>query len=83
MAQRKTGHACVFVLRLQTIFSGKASSVFVVVPDIFSLFSPKVNLKQELLSDPEGYMLAFIKSMSLMDKDINYGNSQGGMFGFT
>jgi len=82
MAQRKTSLACVFVLRLQTIFSGGACVVSVAVPEIFSLFSPKVNLKQELLSDPEGYMLALIKTMSLMDKDVNAGNSQGGMFWF-
>lgn len=59
-----------------------ACTVSVVVPDLCSLFSPKLNLKQGLLSDPEGYMFALIKTTSLMDKDINVWNLQGGMFFF-
>lgn len=77
MAQRKTGCACVFMLWLQTVFSSGACTVSVVVPDLFSLFSPKLNLKQGLLSDPEGYMFVLIKTMSLMDKDVNVGSSWG------
>lgn len=66
------------MLWLQTVCSSGACTVSVVVPDLCSLFSPKLNLKQGLLSHPEGHMFALIKTMSLMDKDVNVGNSQGG-----
>lgn len=78
MAQRKTGRACVFVLRLQTIPSSRAPLMSVVVPDILSPFSlEKSNLKQELLSGPKSSMLVLIKTMSLMDKDISLGTPWG------
>lgn len=69
--QKKTGHACVFMLWLQTVCNSRACTVSVVVPDISSLFFPELNLKQGLLSDFEGYMFASIKTMLLMDKDVN------------
>lgn len=81
-AQRKTGRACVFVLWLQTVCSSRAVTVSVVVPDLCSFFPPKLNLKQGLLSHPEGHIFALIKTMSLMDKDGGVGNSQWGMFFF-
>lgn len=77
MAQRKAGCARVFMLRLQTVFSSGACTVSVVVPDLFSLFSPNLNLKQGLLSDPEGYMFVLIKTMSLTDKDVSVRSSRG------
>lgn len=57
--------------------SAAEPALSVVVPDLFSLFSPKLNLKQGLLSDPEGYMFVLIKTMSPMDKDVNVGSSWG------
>lgn len=79
---RHTGnrHACVSMLRLQTVCDSGACTVSVVVPDLFSLFSPKLNLKQGLLSDPEGYMFALIKTISRWIKTSMLGTRRGGCF---
>lgn len=82
MAHRKTGHACVSTLQLQTVSSSGVCIVSVVVPDLFSLFSPNLNLKQGLLTDPEGYMLALIKTINTWIKTSMLGTgSEGGGVG--
>lgn len=52
----------------------------VVLPDLCSLFSPKVNLKQGLQSDPKGYAFASIRTMSLVDRNATLGTRRGGCF---
>lgn len=50
----------------------------VVKPDLRSLFCPKLILKQVFLSHHEGYIFTLIKTMPLMDKDINVRGWVGG-----
>ena len=68
------------MLWLQTVCRSGACTVSVVLPDLCRLFSPKVNLKQGLQSDPEGYAFATIRTMSLVDKNATLGTRRGGCF---
>lgn len=62
------------------ICSSRACTVSVVKPDLRSLFCPKLILKQGFLSHPEGYIFTLIKTMPLMDKDINVRGWVGGFW---